>query len=213
MSVDYTPALDAAKRCPLVPVLTVPEAETAGEIALALQAAGLTTLEVTLRTPAALEAITAMKKATPNMLVGAGTILNGDDLKRALDAGSDFIVTPATSPNLLPHLQKAPVPIFPGVATPSEALSLYDAGFEYLKFFPAEANGGIPALKGMGAPMPQIKFMPTGGINGESAPRYLALPSVVAVGGSWMVNSAAIKAHDWDAVKATAQKAISDLNA
>lgn len=189
MTTDYSSILNALTECPLVPVLTIEKLSNAGDLARALWDTGMTTAEVTMRTPVALEAIAAMKKAAPELLVGAGTILSETNLQAALEAGSDFIVTPATSPKLVTALQRISVPVFPGVATPSEALTMYDKGFEYLKFFPAESNGGVKALKSMGDPMPKIKFMPTGGINEKSAPDYLALANVIGVGGSWMVNS------------------------
>lgn len=207
----YAATMTALDACPLVPVLTIHDASTAGALATALLESGLTVAEVTMRTPAALDAITEMKKAAPGLIVGAGTILSAQDLNAALAAGSDFIVTPATSEKLLPALQQCSIPVFPGVATPSEALTLYDHGFTYLKFFPAESNGGVKALKSMAPPLPMIKFMPTGGINGNSAPDYLALANVVAVGGSWMVDQSAMDNHDFLAVTEAAKKAVSAI--
>lgn len=207
----YAPTLEALKQCPLVPVLTIEDASQAGELARALARAGLTNAEVTLRTPAAFEAIAVMKQASPELIVGAGTTLAKDDLTKALDAGSDFIVTPATDRYLCNALKDVDVPVFPGCATPSEALRLYREGFKYLKFFPAESNGGVKALKSMAAPMPDITFMPTGGINGTSVKDYLACPNVIAVGGSWMIDSAAMKAANWAAVEKTAKLAVGGI--
>jgi 2-dehydro-3-deoxyphosphogluconate aldolase/(4S)-4-hydroxy-2-oxoglutarate aldolase len=204
--------LSAAKTCPLVPVLTIDDAKKASEIASALHAAGLTIVEVTLRTDDALVAIEEMKKAEPGLLVGAGTILSEPDIRRSLNAGSDFLVTPATTNKLREALLNVSVPVFPGIATPSEALAAYEAGFEYQKFFPAESNGGVKALKSIAAPMPDIKFMPTGGISAQTAPDYLSCSNVIAVGGSWMVNEIAIKNSDWRAMEASAKQAVQGLS-
>lgn len=192
--------LSAVEKCPLVPVLTIESASGAGELARALLEAGLTVAEVTLRTDEALAAIAVMKREVPDLLVGAGTILSPADIRTTLDAGSDFLVTPASTPTLRTALKQVSVPVFPGVATASEALAAYEDGFEYQKFFPAESNGGVKALKSIGAPIPQIKFMPTGGINGSSVLGYLACQNVIAVGGSWMINNEAIKNVDWKAL-------------
>ena len=200
--------LAAIKRCPLVPVLTIESARSAGDLAKTLLDAGLTVAEVTLRTNEALAAIELMKRDVPDLLVGAGTILSPADIRTTLDAGSDFLVTPASTPNLRAALKKVSVPVFPGVATPSEALAAFEDGFTYQKFFPAESNGGVKALKSIGAPIPQIKFMPTGGINGNSVQDYLSCANVIAVGGSWMVNKAAINNGDWKALEAHAKAAI-----
>jgi 2-dehydro-3-deoxyphosphogluconate aldolase/(4S)-4-hydroxy-2-oxoglutarate aldolase len=203
--------LSATKKCPLVPVLTIDDAKKAGEIARALHAAGLSIVEVTLRTEDALAAIEEMKKAIPDLLVGAGTILSEPDIRRSLNAGSDFLVTPATTKSLRKDLSDVSVPVFPGIATPSEALEAYDAGFEYQKFFPAESNGGVKALQSIAAPMPGIKFMPTGGIGAQSAPDYLSCSNVIAVGGSWMVSKTAIKNSDWQELEARATQEIHKL--
>lgn len=208
---NFSKLIGALQSCPIVPVLTIDTIQSAAPLAKALNASGLTTAEITLRTAQALEAIAVMKAAAPKLFIGAGTILTPDDLEAALDAGSDFIVTPAVSRKLLPALKTCPVPVFPGVATPSEALEMYDNGFEYVKFFPAEANGGVPALKSMASPLPQITFMPTGGINGRSALDYLTLPNVIAVGGSWMVDKKAVAAGDWDKIISVAKSAINSI--
>lgn len=184
---DYSPVLDALKANPLVPVLTLHSAADARSLARKLDGIGLRAVEATLRTDCALEAMRAMKDEVPELLVGMGTILFSDDMSRSIDAGADFIVTPATTPKLIEALKASPVPVFPAVATPSEALSLFEHGFEFQKFFPAEVNGGVRALKAWQAPLPQIKFMPTGGINEDTYQEYLGLPNVIAVGGSWMV--------------------------
>ena len=211
MTDNFERLISALKACPIVPVLTIDNLQSAAPLASALANAGLTTAEITLRTPHALAAISAMKAAAPELFIGAGTILSSKNLDAALEAGSDFIVTPAVSTKLLPAIKACSKPVFPGAATPSEALELYDQGFEYVKFFPAESNGGVPALKSMAGPLPQITFMPTGGINGQSAPNYLALPNVVAVGGSWMVDKQALISGDFDKIQASARQAVAAL--
>jgi len=211
MDHKFKALISALKTCPIVPVLTLDDIELAASLAVALQASGLTVIEITLRTPQALTSIKLMKAAAPGLFIGAGTILTPKDVQASLDAGSDFLVTPAISSTLLPALKTAPVPVFPGVATPSEALEVYTNGFEYVKFFPAEANGGVAALKAMGGPLPHITFMPTGGINAASAPDYLALKNVIAVGGSWMIDKQALIARNFEQIKASAKRAIATL--
>ena len=177
----------ALQSCAIVPVITIDDVTTAVPLAKRLIKQGHTIAEVTLRTDCACEAIVEMKKAAPNLIVGAGTVLSQHDIDRALTAGSDFLVTPATSANFASLLGRVNVPVFPGVATPTEAQTLYELGFETLKFFPAESNGGVNALKSMAGPLPHLNFMPTGGITEKTAKEYLSLPNVIAVGGSWMM--------------------------
>jgi len=179
--------LAALKKCAIIPVITIDDIGKAAPLAKRLAKQGYTLAEVTLRTDAATAAITEMKKAVPELIIGAGTVLDQDDIDRALEAGSDFLVSPATSARLASRLKDVSVPVFPGVATATEAQTLYEQGFKTLKFFPAESNGGILALKSMAAPMPHLKFMPTGGITEQTAKQYLKLPNVIAVGGSWML--------------------------
>lgn len=182
--------------CAIVPVLTIEDVSHAPLLARALAGAGLTCAEVTLRTAGALPALKAMKQAAPALLVGAGTVLSPHNVRAALEAGSDFLVTPAMAPGLLAALEGVPVPVFPGVSTPGEALHMLEQGFSHLKFFPAEASGGTAALRAMAAPLSAIRFMPTGGIHGGNVADYLGLPNVFAAGGSWMVDSAALAAGD-----------------
>lgn len=192
----------------LIPVLTIDDIDKAGPLAKALYEGGLDVAEVTFRAPDADKAIAAMKKAVPNMLVGAGTILNRRDIDRAVDAGSDFLITPATTPGLLRVLRSCNIPVYPGTATPSEALALYELGYKVVKLFPAEAVGGIKLLKSIAPPLPHLKFIPTGGINAAKAPEYLSLPNVIAVGGSWMVDNTALKNKDWAGISASVEKAL-----
>lgn len=213
MSETIESFLAKVETCPLIPVLTITDLETAADFARALKQAGLSIIEVTLRSEPALDAIRIMKQAAPDLSVGVGTILSKADLTHAISAGGDFIVTPATTDTLLSALQDVKVPVFPGVATVSEALRAFEMGFRYQKFFPAESNGGVKALKSIGAPMPDITFMPTGGVNGSTVNDYLACKNVIAVGGSWMVDSEAVAARDWDAVIAHTKGAINSIQA
>ncbi|WP_132390629.1 bifunctional 4-hydroxy-2-oxoglutarate aldolase/2-dehydro-3-deoxy-phosphogluconate aldolase [Novosphingobium sp. PhB165] len=171
---------------PVIPVLVIEDIEHALPIAEALVAGGLPALEVTLRTECAIEAIKVMKQV-PGAVVGAGTVLSPDDLKRSIDAGAEFIVSPGLTPLLAEAAYKAQVPFLPGTANASDVMFALECGFERLKFFPAMAAGGPPALKAISAPLFKAKFCPTGGVTPENAPEWLALDSVLCVGGSWMV--------------------------
>lgn len=171
---------------PVIPVLVIEDIAHALPIAEALVAGGLPALEVTLRTPCALDAIKVMGQV-PGAVVGAGTVLNPGDLARALDAGAEFIVSPGLTPALGEAALKAGIPFLPGTANASDMMLALDMGLTRLKFFPAMANGGTPALKAIGGPFGQLKFCPTGGISLATAPEWLALDSVLCVGGSWMV--------------------------
>ncbi|HPF22107.1 MAG: bifunctional 4-hydroxy-2-oxoglutarate aldolase/2-dehydro-3-deoxy-phosphogluconate aldolase [Hyphomonas sp.] len=201
----------AADRAPVVPVLVVGSVNHAAPLAKALLDGGLTIAEVTLRTPVGVRVIEAMKKAAPELLVGAGTVLNGADARSSLDAGADFLVSPGMSPGLLEALGPGRGLMIPGVATASEAMSRYEEGFELLKLFPANIAGGIPALKALGAPLPHLKFMPTGGVSAENAGDYLALPNVFAVGGSWIATRDDAEAGRWDAIVAKAREALRSI--
>lgn len=201
--------LDSAlKAAPIVPVLTVPDASKAAQVAHAFKRGGLTVLEITLRTEAAAEAIAEMKRAEPDMVVGAGTIRNEQDLKTALEAGSDFLVSPGLSPSLIAATRGLPVPLLPGIATPSEAMSAYEAGFETLKLFPAEVVGGAPMLKALAGPLPHLKFMPTGGLTPENLKTYASLPNVVAMGGTWLAKPDHIEADDWSGIENRSREAL-----
>jgi len=191
---------DIMTAAPVIPVLVIERVEDAVPIAQALVEGGLPVLEVTLRTPAALDAIRAMK-SVPGAIVGAGTVLNRTSLHQAIEAGAEFAVSPGLTDSLAEAARDAPVPLLPGVASASDIMRALDHGFTRLKFFPAVASGGIPALKGLSAVFGNITFCPTGGITADSARDWLALPSVACVGGSWLVpggssgDSAAITAR------------------
>ncbi|WP_404828335.1 bifunctional 4-hydroxy-2-oxoglutarate aldolase/2-dehydro-3-deoxy-phosphogluconate aldolase [Sphingomonas parva] len=171
---------------PVIPVLVVNRVEDALPIARALVAGGLPVLEVTLRTPAALDAIRAMKEVE-GAIVGAGTVLNPGQFDQAVEAGSEFVVSPGLTETLGKAAQDAPVPLLPGVASAGDIMRALDLGYDRLKFFPAMSSGGLPALKGFAAVFGGVRFCPTGGITLETAPEWLALDAVACVGGSWLV--------------------------
>ena len=191
---------------PVVPVLTIEDVATAVPLAKALVAGGLTALEVTLRTAAGLDCIRAIKAEVEGCNVGAGTVLDAKQLEDAVAAGATFMVSPGGSPKLLAAAKDSPVPFLPGAATAGEAMTLYEEGFTILKFFPAEAAGGIPMLKSFAGPFADVRFCPTGGITPANAPAYLALPNVITVGGSWMVPGDAIRAKNWSRIEALARE-------
>ena len=198
------------KVAPVVPVMVVERIEDAVPLAKALYAGGLKVLEITLRTPCALDAITAMVEALPaDAVIGAGTIITPKDLEAAIKAGSTFLVSPGTTPALIEAAKASTIPLLAGVATPTEAMNLYVQGFKHQKFFPAEAAGGVPMLKSIGGPLPQITFCPTGGIDLAKAPSYLALPNVACVGGTWMAPKELMKAGRWDEIERLAREAAS----
>lgn len=201
---------EIVKVAPVIPVMVVERIEDAVPLARALYNGGLKVLEITLRTPCALDAITAMVEALPaDAVIGAGTIITPQDLEKAVKAGSTFLVSPGTTPALIEAAKASSVPLLPGVATPTEAMHLLVEGFTHQKFFPAEAAGGIPMLKSIGGPLPQITFCPTGGIDLAKAPSYLALPNVACVGGTWMAPKELMKAGKWDEIEKLAREAAS----
>lgn len=192
---------------PVMPVLVIRDAGQAVDLATALVAGGIRTLEVTLRTPAALDAIRQIRDRVPGALVGAGTVLSPSDWQRAQDAGATFGISPGLTPALLAATRLSSLPFVPGVATASEAMTALDAGFTAMKLFPAEAVGGQALLKSLHGPLPQLLFCPTGGIHPGNAAAYLALPNVGCVGGSWLAPEAMLAAHDWAAITALAREA------
>ena len=189
-------AAEICQLAPVVPVLVVEDASLAGDLALALVTGGLPALEVTLRTPAALDVIREMAKIEGGV-VGAGTLLTPDDVIAAKDAGALFGVTPGTTDRMIDAALDAELPLLPGAATATEALRLFERGFFVQKIFQAEASGGVPALKAIGGPMPQIRFCPTGGVSLSNAPAYLGLANTICVGGSWVAPKDAVEQHDW----------------
>lgn len=191
---------------PIIPVLVVREVAHARPLAEALVAGGLPVLEVTLRTPAALDAIRVMADV-PGGVVGAGTLISPDDVRAAKEAGARFGVSPGATDELLAACEAEDLPLLPGAATASEAMRLLARGYDMLKFFPAEASGGAPALKAIGAPLPQITFCPTGGVNPENALDYLSLANVICAGGSWVAPDALVQAGKWAEIEALARTA------
>ena len=196
-----------ARRAGIVPVLTVDKADRAVPLARALAAGGLDVMEITLRTAAALDAIEAIAQSDVDCIIGAGTILSEGDVDAACEAGAAFLVTPGTPPSLVPALKAFDGVVIPGISTASEAMALCEAGFDLLKFFPAEAAGGAPFLKALAGPLPNITFMPTGGIRPDRMADYLALPNVTAVGGSWIAPASDLKSGNWTAIERRAREA------
>ena len=200
MNDTITQRIDAVLRqAPVVPVLAVSDLDDAVPLAETLVAAGLPVLEITLRTPVALEVIRRMRDV-PGAIVGAGTVLTRADLFAVQDAGASFAISPGATDALYDAARDAEIPLLPGIATASELMRGLEHGYNRFKFFPAESSGGIAALKAFAGPFAQVKFCPTGGIDAAKAPAYLALPNVITVGGSWMVPGEALKAKEWDRI-------------
>lgn len=195
---------------PIMPVLVVREAACAEPLAKALVAGGLPALEVTLRTPAALDVIAAMSRVDGSV-VGAGTLITPQDVRNAKAAGATFGVSPGATHALIEACLQEELPLLPGAATASEAMRLLELGFETQKFFPAEAAGGAPALKGLGGPLPQITFCPTGGISIKNAQTYLDLDNVICAGGSWVAPETLISDRRWDEIETLARTATTTL--
>ncbi|MQS34285.1 bifunctional 4-hydroxy-2-oxoglutarate aldolase/2-dehydro-3-deoxy-phosphogluconate aldolase [Streptomyces katsurahamanus] len=199
-----TSVLDLA---PVIPVVVIENADDAVPLARALVAGGLPAIEVTLRTPAALDAIRAIAAEVPQAVVGAGTVISAANVDAAVAAGARFLVSPGWTDRLLDAMQRSGRPFLPGVSTTSEAVALLERGVTEMKFFPAEAAGGTAYLKSLAGPLPQARFCPTGGVSLASAPSYLALPNVGCVGGTWMLPADALAAKDWGRVTALAAEA------
>lgn len=201
-----TSAKEICLLAPVVPVLVVDDASKAHALATALVNGGLPALEVTLRTDCALEVITEMAKVTGGV-VGAGTLLTSQDVEAAVRAGAKFGVSPGATDRVLDACEANDLPLLPGAATSSEVMRLLERGYTVQKFFPAEANGGVPALKAIGAPIPQVSFCPTGGVSLSNAPSYLGLGNTLCVGGSWVAPKDKVIAGDWSGIKALAREA------
>lgn len=194
---------------PVVPVITVEHIDHAVPLARALCAGGLRVLEVTLRTPAALPAIEAMRKAVPDAVVGVGTLARPGDFVTAGNAGAQFGVSPGLTAEMAAAARAASFPMLPGIMTPTELLAGLGWGYDTFKLFPAQQAGGIGMLKALGAPFPEVVFCPTGGISRATAPDFLALPNVACVGGSWVAPTDKIRAGDWATIEALAKDAAS----
>ncbi|MFE2355362.1 bifunctional 4-hydroxy-2-oxoglutarate aldolase/2-dehydro-3-deoxy-phosphogluconate aldolase [Streptomyces parvulus] len=202
-----SPAPSVLDLAPVVPVVVVDDLADAVPLARALVAGGLPAIEVTLRTPVALDAIRAIAGEVPGAVVGAGTVITPDRVGEVVAAGARFLVSPGWTDVLLDAMRSSGVPFLPGVSTTSEVVALLERGVREMKFFPAEAAGGTAYLKALAAPLPQARFCPTGGIGPGSAPDYLALPNVGCVGGSWMLPKDAVAGRDWGRVEALAREA------
>jgi 2-dehydro-3-deoxyphosphogluconate aldolase/(4S)-4-hydroxy-2-oxoglutarate aldolase len=195
----------------IIPVLTIERLEDAVPLARALVAGGVRVLEVTLRTPVAIEAAKAMISGVPDAIVGIGTILNPDDLARARALGAKFGISPGATPDLLKAVAAGDLPFAPGIATASDLMQALAHGFDLVKFFPAEQSGGIKALRALAGPFPNVRFCPTGGIGEANAASWLAEPNVLAVGGSWLCPAADIRNGNWAGITAMCERAMKTL--
>ena len=204
----HTPAtLAMMAKAPVIPVMTVASVADGLAQARALVAGGLPVLEITLRTPAAMEAIRAIIAEVEGAVVGVGTITKPEQIESCARMGATFLVSPGTSPALARAAAESPIAFLPGIATASEAMTLMDYGFTALKFFPAEAAGGVKYLSSIGGPLADLRFCPTGGIDAEKAKTYLALKNVVCVGGSWMLPASALSTGDYGRIELLAREA------
>ena len=204
---EQTGNKDKLRACGVIPVLVIDDIEHAVPVTNALVEGGIDVIEVTLRTPCALEAIQEISRSDIGCYIGAGTIATLMDIENARNAGAEFLVTPATPRTLIPGLLEFPGLVVPGVSTPTEALTLYQEGFDTLKLFPAGASGGASLLKSLFSPMPNITFMPTGGVSLSNLADYLSLPNVIAAGGSWLCPADVLKAENWEKVTQLASQA------
>ncbi len=192
---------------PVMPVVTIRDIERAVPLARALVAGGIRTIEVTLRTPEAMEAVRVIAREVPEIVLGVGTVLSPKDLKDAAEAGAAFAISPGATPDLLEHARGGRLPYLPAIATASELMAGLERGFTAFKFFPASIAGGPAALKAFAGPFPGVRFCPTGGINAETAKDYLALDNVLCVGGSWIAPDKAIADGDFGTIEQLALKA------
>ena len=199
--------LELADHGPVIPVIVIQRLEDAVPMAQALVDGGVKVLEVTLRTPVALRAMEAIARSVPQAIVGAGTIRSVADAQAARDAGCRFGVSPGYTSELGHYCRNVTLPLLPGVATASEVMAASAGGYDFLKFFPAGAAGGVPMLKALAGPFPDIRFCPTGGITPENAAQYLALPNVAVCGGSWLTPADAVAAGDWARITRLAREA------
>ena len=200
--------LDVLNAGPVVPVIVIKEIEQAVPLARALLKGGIRVLEVTLRSAAAIDAIRLLSREVPEAIVGAGTVASPEDLQAVAEAGAVFAISPGLTPRLLDAANQGPIALIPGIASASELMLGMEMGYTAFKFFPAEAAGGVPMLKSIGGPFPQITFCPTGGVSQDNYNDYLALANVACVGGSWIVPSREIAAGNWDAITQLAEDAV-----
>ena len=191
----------------VVPVMAIDDLSTAIDLANALVEGGIPSLEITLRTPAGIEAIRQIKREVPNAIVGAGTVVNGAQLKAVEDAGAVFAISPGFNIQFAEAAQKSGITVIPGIATPGELMLALEHGIDTMKLFPAEVVGGKAMLKALYGPFPDVRFCPTGGISLQTAPDYLALPNVLCVGGSWLTPKEAVAKRDWNTITQLAKEA------
>lgn len=191
----------------ILPVVTVHSLDEARKVSQALLEGGLPAIELTLRTPVAMEALAMLKRELPDIVIGAGTVLTVEQMKQSIDAGADFLVTPGTTAEMAVALAQADIPVVPGAASPTEMLTLMAHGFRVCKLFPANAVGGLAMIKGLAGPLSELKLCPTGGIGEDTAADYLLQPNVVCIGGSWMVPKDWLANGEWDKVRESSAKA------
>lgn len=196
---------------PIIPVLVIKNVEDALPIARALLAAGIKVLEVTLRTPAALDVIKIIADELPEACIGSGTVINREMLQRCQEAGAKFAISPGLTKNLLQAGNEGNIALIPGISSISEMMDAIDFGYDHLKFFPAEASGGIKAIQSISGPFPDIRFCPTGGINLNNVSNYLALPNIVCCGGSWLVTDEIVKNKDWSKITELAEQVLAHV--
>lgn len=200
-------AAELLRHAGVLPVITVHSLDEARAIADALLEGGLNTLELTLRTPVAIDALAMLKRERADIVIGAGTVLNADNIRASIDAGADFLVTPGTPSGLADALAEADIPVVPGAATPTEFMALRERGFRNCKLFPASAVGGLAMLKGLAGPLHDMRFCPTGGISEGNAAEFLSQPNVLCIGGSWMLDKGWLEVGDYARVRDTAARA------
>jgi 2-dehydro-3-deoxyphosphogluconate aldolase / (4S)-4-hydroxy-2-oxoglutarate aldolase len=203
-----SPLLERLQHHPVIPVVTIDEPEIAPRLADALASGGIGIVEVTLRSDAGLAAIRRLKQSHPAMIVAAGTVLSARQMSEAAAAGADFAVSPGTTPALLKAAVSMQFPYLPGVATASEAMAAAEAGLDVMKFFPAQAAGGVALLKGLAEPLPHLKFCPTGGVSAANLAEWLSLANVVCAGGTWIATRQALRHADWHGITARAASAL-----
>ncbi len=206
MTVNAKTPREVCETAPVIPVLVVDKVEHAKPLAEALVRGGLPVLEVTLRTPSALEVIRAMSEVS-GALVGAGTLLSPEDVKSAKSAGATFGVSPGSPDRVVSVCEDECLPLLPGVSTVTEVMNMRDRGYEVMKFFPAEPSGGIPALKGIYGPIPDVSFCPTGGVSPANCRAYLEQPNVICVGGSWIAKADLVEGEAWSKIEENARAA------
>lgn len=206
-AVDWTRLEAALRECPLVPVLNVPRLEDAAPLASALRAGGITVCEVTLRTQAGRDAISAFKETEPGMITGGGSVLCAGSMQEVLAAGADFIVSPGLDAELAEAFATCRVPALPSVATSTEAMAAFKAGLTHVKLFPAAVIGGADLIRALMAPLPEMRFMPTGGVTLANISSFLTLPNVFSVGGTWIAKPELIGRGDWGSITLRAREA------